>query len=269
MVDCAQLDNAKSLVERNRPLLPKGYVARQDFDQLVTNQKALEGTVKADEAAVTSAKIQLEYCTIRSPLRGRTGGVLVHPGNVVSANGSNALVVINQVAPIYVSFAIPENYLSTIQEEYKNNPIDVRALFDKNANQQVQGKLTFINNDVDTTTGTIQLKATFTNVDYKLWPGQFVTVMLPVKRIKQALLVPTAAIQAGQKGSYVYLMNDKQQAVFRPVTVGPEMGDYTVIEEGIKANDQVITSGQFNLTDGTKVRAVKPVAVNNPSTPAS
>lgn len=259
--DQAQLDNARTLVERNQKLVPKGYISRSDFDQLVSNEKALMGTIKADQAAVETAKLQLGYATIRAPIAGRTGNLLVHPGNIVTANNANEpLVVINQIEPIYVAFSVPEQRMLAIQREYSSSQsMPVTAIIDsKEGSVEVKGDLSFIDNTVDATTGTIQLKATFANADHLLWPGRFVTVKLPVTPIANALLVPTQAIQAGQQGSFIYVLGPENKAVYRPVTLGPVIDDNTVVIQGVKLGEQVITTGQFNLAEGVVVQVVNP-----------
>ncbi len=256
--DQATYNNSKLTLERNAPLAPKGYIARQDFDQMKANVASQEAVVKADMALVENAKLQLSYCTIQSPINGRTGNVLVNVGNLVRANDTNPLLVINQISPIYVSFSLPEQRLSSLQEQLLRGPVTVTAQIDKDTpDQTVQGMLSFVDNTVDTTTGTVQLKATFPNQDQKLWPGEFVTVNLPIAHLTNVLIVPTEAVQAGPRGTYVYVLDKNLNAHVQLVTTGPDIDSSTVIKTGLKLGDKVVTEGQMRLTDGSHVRIAK------------
>jgi multidrug efflux system membrane fusion protein len=256
--DQATYNNSKLTLERNAPLAPKGYIARQDFDQMKANVASQEAVVKADMAAVENARLQLSYCTIQSPINGRTGSVLVNVGNLVRASDTTPLLVINQISPIYVSFALPEQRLGSLQEQLLRGPVTVTAQIDKDApDQTVQGTLSFVDNTVDTTTGTVQLKATFPNEDQKLWPGEFVTVNLPIARLTNVLIVPTEAVQAGPRGTFVYLLDTQLNVHVQLVTTGPEIDSSTVIKDGLKLGDKVVTAGQMRLTDGSHVRIAK------------
>jgi membrane fusion protein, multidrug efflux system len=255
--DQATYNNSKLTLERNAPLAPKGYIARQDFDQMKANVASQEAVVKADMAAVENASLQLSYCTIQSPINGRTGSVLVNVGNLVRASDTTPLLVINQISPIYVSFALPEQRLSSLQEQLLKGPVTVTAQIDKDApDQTVQGTLSFVDNTVDTTTGTVQLKATFPNEDQKLWPGEFVTVNLPIARLTNVLIVPTEAVQAGPRGAFVYVLDTQLNAHVQLVTTGPEIDSSTVIKDGLKLGDKVVTAGQMRLTDGDRKSVV-------------
>lgn len=249
--DQANLENAHSQIKRNEELAKKGYVAAQDFDQLRTNEKTFAATAQADQAAVNNAELQLSYATIAAPIDGRTGNLLVYPGNIIKTGNNTNLVTITQINPIYVVFSVPQQYLSSILEQQAKTPIIIRATF---GNETEEGRLTFIDNTVDTTTGTIQLKATFQNSKQHLWPGQFVTVVLPAANIPNALLVPSRAIQSGQDGSYVYLALEDNTARMQTVKTGPMVDDKTVILQGLQVGDKVITDGLLRLTEGAPIK---------------
>lgn len=249
--DQATLANTQLQVERNTPLLKKGFIAKQDYDTLVANAKSAAATVQADQAAVENAEVQLGYTTIRAPIPGKTGNILLKPGSVIKANDTGALVTINQINPIYVSFSVPQTKLTSIQENMRTGSVPVKAIL--NNNQIETGALTFVDNTVDVATGTIQLKATFPNKSRRLWPGQYVTVDVPIENIKQALLIPTLALLAGQKGFYVYVVDQDSVVHFRLVTPGPTVENQTVIEQGLKAGERVITAGQLRVKEGTRV----------------
>jgi multidrug efflux system membrane fusion protein len=251
--DTATLNNAKLTYNRNAALVNKGYIAKQDFDQIKANVATAEATVKADTAAVESAKLQLDYCTIRSPIDGRTGSLLVNIGNLIKASDVSALVTINQVSPIYVTFSVPEQQLPSIQAELAKGPIPVTATI-KNTHDTIQGNLTFIDNTVDTTTGMVQLKASFANQDRKLWPGEFVSLSLPVSQINHAMVVPTRAVQAGMQGDFVFVINKDHVVETRNIKTGPSIGEQTVIKSGLKPSEVVVTEGQMRLTDGVTVK---------------
>jgi len=254
----AQLENARSIYNRYASLIKKGFVAQDTYNQARSNVTALAATVAADQAKVEAAQLKLDYSIIRSPINGRTGNVVVSIGNLVNQNDSTPLVVINQIQPITVAFTVAEHYLPKIQQNLSKGRISLKALIGKDKSIVEQGELTSINNTIDTTTGTILLKATFANTKNLLWPGQFVTVVMPLAKYPNALVVPTRAIEQGQQGSYVYVVNDKQLAQYQPVKTGITIGDETVILSGLQVGDQVVTDGQFRLAPD------KPVVLNNP-----
>jgi multidrug efflux system membrane fusion protein len=221
---------------------------------MVANQKAL---VQADAAAVDNAKVQLTYTAIRAPIEGRTGNLLIHQGNVVKANDiGNPLVVINRVHPINVVFAVPERFLEQIKMARAKGPLTVEAT-PQGQSVIARGTLSFVNNAVDMTTGTIQLKATFENADNALWPGQFATLTLTVRTEPGALVVPSQAIQAGQQGQYVFVIKPDSTVESRPVVVAFALGPTTVVRQGVQAGERVVTDGQMRLVSGTRVD-VKP-----------
>lgn len=276
--DLAQLEMARVQEQRYRELLAKEFIAREQYDQVRTTLAALQATVQADgaavdnarasaraaeamvdnaraaitanEAAVETARLQLAYTTIRAPLEGRTGNLLVQAGNVVKANEGD-LVVITQVRPIYVSFAVPEQHLAAIKTFRATRDLAVEAALD-GGRRRVAGTLTFVNNTVDPTTGTIQLKATFPNTDNALWPGQFVDVALTLAT-ETAVVVPARTVQAGQRGPFVFVVKPDRTVESRPVTPGRRLAGELVIEQGLTGGEQVVTDGQLRLVPGARV----------------
>jgi len=265
--DKAQLEGAKLDLTRYSELAKSGFAAQQKYEESKTAVDSLDGTVKADEAAIETARLNQAYTAIRSPIDGRTGSVLIHPGNLVKANDTISLVVINQLHPINVSFAVPEQYLPEITRRMAEQPLEVQARIADDAEPPMTGQLSFVNNAVDTATGTIMLKAMFPNDDERLVPGAFVRVKLLLKTLDNALVVPTAAIQNGQKGSYVYVVGSDQAVEERSVSGLTETGDETVVATGLKDGENVVTDGQLRLRPGIKVIA-KPSAQSSDATPS-
>ncbi len=251
--DTAQLENARHDAERYAELIKKQMVAQQQYDQIRTNAQALEATVNADRAAVETARVQLGYCTIRSPLDGRVGSYLVNEGNLVRANDTNAMVVINQINPIYVGFSVPQQHLTEIKERMAAGELNVQAILAEEGSPSEEGKLTFVDNAVDRATGTIQLKGTFANKDRRLWPGQFVNVVLILGTRKDAVVVPAQAVQSGQGVQYVYVVKPDRSVEYRVVTVGMSQNGQSVIEKGLTPGETVVTDGQLRLAPGMKV----------------
>ncbi len=248
--DQAQEQNAATQVKRYADLLQEGIIPKEQNDQMMANQQALAATVRADEAAVENAKVQLQYCSIYSPADGRTGNLLVNAGNVVTANSSQ-LVVINQIRPVYVSFAVPEASLADVRRYASSGELKVQAMIPEEP--AAEGTLTFIDNAVDPATGTIRLRGTFPNSDNRLWPGQFVDVVLTLTTKPNAIVVPSAAIQTGQQGPFVFLVKEDKTADVRPVTVGLSTNGESVISQGLEPGEMVVTDGQSRLTQGTRV----------------
>jgi multidrug efflux system membrane fusion protein len=265
--DVAQLENARVQEKRYGELVRKELVAREQYDQYRTAMAALEATVQADRAAVEnaraaitadeamadSARIQLGYTTIRAPMEGRTGNLLVQAGNVLKSNEDNPLVVIAQIRPIYVSFGVPEGQLAAIKTYRERGTLKVEAVLD-GGQKNVVGAVTFMNNTVDPTTGTIQLKATFPNADHSLWPGQFVDVALTLTT-ESAAIVPAQAVLNGQKGSYVFVVKPDSTAEARPVKIGRRMAREVTIETGVTVGERVVTDGQLRIVPGARVDA--------------
>ncbi len=252
----AQLENAKAQAKRMEELFREGIVSQEQYDTFQTNADALAAAVRADQAAIEKAKIDLGYCTIRSPIAGRAGDLLLYPGNIVKANETN-LVVLNQINPIYVTFSVPEQNLALVNRYSALGPLKVEAHIPEDPRPPSQGTLTFIDNTVDTSTGTIALKATFQNPATRLWPGQFVNVVLMLTTQPNALVVPSQAVQTGQTGQYVFVIGADLTAESRPVLTGSTVGGETVIAEGLQPGEQVVTDGQLRLVPGTKVEVKK------------
>lgn len=250
--DRAQAKNAEEEARRYASLSGKGFVSQQEYDRVRTNAAALNAVVQADEAAVENARLQLEYTAIMSPIDGQTGAITIQKGNVVKANDL-PLVTINQITPIYVTFSVPEQDLANIKRYQSSGDLHVEVNIPQSSRKPVKGSLTFIDNKVNTATGTIMLKATFANQDRALWPGQFVDVILTLTTERDRVVVPTQAVQTGQQGQYVYVIKDDMTAELRVVTPGRLYGDWTVIDTGIAAGEKVVTDGQLRITPGVKV----------------
>lgn len=250
--DQAQQQNALAQARRYEQLLQKQYVSREQYDQIRANLEVAEATVKADEAVVAHAMLQLEYTKIRSPITGRTGKIMIQEGNLVKANDTNPLVVINQVNPVYVTFAVPEHSLDAVREYLKKGTARV-SVVRKSTQPVVSGKLVFVDNAVNTTTGTITLRAEFQNAEHALWPGQFVNVNLTLYEQQNAVVVPADAVQTGPKGQYVFVVKPDMTAEMRDVVVERTEGADTVIASGVSPGEQVVTNGQSRLVPGARV----------------
>ncbi len=250
--DTAQMVNALQQARRYEELAKKGYVAQADYDQFRTTALSYEAVVKADKAAVENARLQLSYCFIHSPITGRTGTLLVNQGNIIKEN-DKTIVAINQIQPIYVGFSLPEQALPEIKKYAAAGRLKVTAAPGQGEEGAEQGALTFIDNAVDRTTGTIRLKGTFENRNRRLWPGQFVNVTLKLTTQADALVVPSQAVQTGQQGQYVFVIKPDSTAELRPVAVSRTLGNESVIEKGVKPGERVVTDGQLRLVPGAKV----------------
>jgi multidrug efflux system membrane fusion protein len=250
--DLVQAKNAQEDARRYEFLIQKGVVARQQYEKFRTDADALEATVLADRAAVENAKIQLGYCSIRSPIDGRTGSFIVQQGNIIKAEDIN-LVVINQIVPIDVGFSVPEQFLPEIKKYTASGKLQVEALVPMNEERPEKGVITFIDNAVDSNTGTIRLKGTFANREKKLWPGQFVNVVLTLTTEPNAIVVPSQAIQTGQEGQYVFVVKQDLTVESRPVVAGRAVKNETVVQKGLQADEKVVTDGQLRLYPGAKV----------------
>jgi membrane fusion protein, multidrug efflux system len=245
---------------RYTALVEKEYVTREQFEGAKANAASLRSTVQADEAAVENARLALEYCTIRAPISGRTGSLLVHAGNMVRQNDAAPLVVILQTRPVRVAFAISEKHLEAIRAHAAAAPLRVSVRSRGGTGEPVIGKLEFIDNSVDQATGTILLKGVFDNQDGRLWPGQFVDVVLTLGSEEAALVVPSTAVQTGQQGSYVFVVTPDGTAESRPVTVARVVGAESVLAAGVEPDETVVTDGQLRLVPGAKVAVTPPVA---------
>jgi multidrug efflux system membrane fusion protein len=233
--------------------LSKVAVSVEEVDAARATEGSARAAVEADEAALASAQLQESYTIITSPLDGRTGGLLVTAGNIVAVNDVNPLVVVNQVSPIHVAFALPEQRLPAVAAARREKPLKVEAYL-RDGEKPVEGVLAFIDNQVDPTTGTVELKAEFKNEDRKLWPGQFVDVVLTIRDRPGSVLVPTAAIQSGQQGMYVYVVTAEKTVELRPVTVAFDSGNDAVVATGLNGGETVVVEGQLRLAPKSKVQ---------------
>ena len=251
--DIAQAENARRDAERFAALVAKDFVTKSQADQAAANATALAAVVEADRATVDAQRFNLDNATIRAPISGKTGSLLVRAGNLVRPGAAPALVVINQIRPILVRFAVPDREFPQVQRYASGKALPARAIHSNGDGSATVGSLSFVDNGVDSTTGTVLLKARFDNSDRALWPGQFVRVELELFSDPGAVLVPSQAVQTSQTGTFVFTIDDKGKAVMRPVTVGRAVGDLTVIEQGLKVGERIVTDGQGKLAPGSKV----------------
>ena len=250
--DVAQAANADVQATRFQQLVERGISPREQADTAKTSVAALNATVESDRAAVENAKIQLQYATITAPISGRTGALQVHQGNLVRANDQTPLVVINQVAPISVAFSIPEARLSELRRYMSRGSLVVNAT-PQNSDDSSTGAITFVDNAVDQNTGTIRIKGTFPNTDGRLWPGQFVNVVVTLTTDPTAIVVPSVAVQAGQQGSYVFAVKPDQSVEMRPITVARIRGAESVVASGVAPGETVVTDGHLRLVPGSRI----------------
>jgi len=259
--DEAQAAIARLTLTRNAELLAGKILSQQEYDIQKALVDQLEATVKGDQAAIDNARVQLAYTTITSPLNGRTGIRQVDQGNIVHANDSNGLVVLTQLRPISVVFTLPEQNLSKIQDHLlEGSPLTTLAVDRDNRTTLSEGKLAVIDNQIDTTTGTIRLKATFPNDDLRLWPGQFVNMRLRLEIRKGCAVVPTSVVQRGPDGTFAFVISNGV-AVVRPIKVAPQAEQgLSVINEGLAPGDEVVVDGQYKLQAGARVKLPGPAA---------
>jgi len=253
--DEAQLANAQRDVGRYKSLVSKDFVSRQQYDTSTTTATALQATVQADRAQLENAKVLLSYYTIVAPLDGRVGMIAIKRGNSIKSNDL-PLATVNQIQPIYVSFALPQIELPELRQAMAEGPVMVKVLAQGDKGAPVEGKVAFFDNTIDSTSGTINVRATFANEEQRLWPGQFVNVSVLVRTDPDALVVPPTAIQVGQKGNYVFVVKQDDTVELRPVTVDRTVNGRVVIGSGLKAGERVATDGQMRLTNGARVRIV-------------
>lgn len=251
--DLAQATNARTQAGRYQTLATRGLVSGQEMQASATAAAALEATVEADRAALDNANVQLEYATIKAPIAGRTGALIVHPGNLVRANDTSPLVVINRIAPINVSFGIPEGQLPAFKRYLAERTLRVEATAPSETVPST-GQIAFIDNAVDQTTGTIKIKGSFPNADRRLWPGQFVNVVVTLKTDPAAVVAPTAAIQAGQQGDFAFVVKPDQTVDLRSVIVDRTSGADSIVKDGLKPGEIVITDGQLRLVAGSRIK---------------
>ncbi len=256
--DRAQLENAEIQFTREQKLFDQKLVSQDEYDTSKSARDTLAATVQTDE-------LNLGFSEIRAPFDGRTGSLQFHEGNVVKSP-DDTLLTINQIHPIYVAFAVPEQYLPEIQREKREKTLKVQATLQNLAGPVPEGELTFIDNTVDVMTGTIQLRATFPNENDALWPGQFVQVVLTLSDLTNAIVVPSQAVQTGQNGQFVYVVKPDQTAEERLVTIGITYQGKTVVQSGLKAGETVVTDGQLRLEPGTKVNIKSAISSTNATT---
>lgn len=251
--DEAQARNARAQASRYLDLQQRGIATREQVDQITAQAAALDATVNADRAAVDSARVQLEYASIDAPISGRTGLLQVHPGNLIRANDTTPIVTINRITPVYVSFSVPEAQLPELKHYMALSELKVRAQAPDETAGASLGRLNFVDNAVDVTTGTIKVKGTFPNEDRRLWPGQFVNVIVTLSQQPDAVVVPAPAVQVGQQGQYVFVVKTDQTVELRSVTVARSNGTTAVIKNGVKPGETVVTDGQLRLVPGSRI----------------
>lgn len=251
--DKADLENARREGERYAVAAKKGLASAEQADQAATRIATLTATVKANQAAVDAAQLELDYCTIRAPFAGRTGEVKDDQGNLIKANGDTPMVTINQIRPVLAAFTVPGQHLRAINQYRAAGTLKVRMADKAAVAIPLTGTLSFIDNTVDPTTGAIRLKATFANTEKTLWPGQLIDVRLELTTRPDCIVVPSQAVQVGQKGPYLYVVKDDQTVEYRPVTPGMLVNGETVIEAGLQADERVVIDGQMQLADGVKI----------------
>ena len=251
--DTAAAAQARSQEKRYLELLEKNFVSKDAYAQFRTNAETAEAVASASRAALDNARLNVEYCTIRSPINGFAGKVLIQRGNLAKANDTAPLIVLNQVRPVYVNFAVPEQTLEAIRKYMARGPLAVSAGAPGAASAASAGKLVFVDNAVDATTGTIRLRAQFPNQDLALWPGQYVNVAVTLYEQAAALVVPADSVQNGPQGQYVYVVAPDMTAELRPVTLDRVDGASAVIASGLKQGESIVTQGQLRLGPGAKV----------------
>jgi len=275
----AQVDRYRTLVEQGVVAKEQYEQLRAEYDSLLANSEAARAivrsadeTIKVDNAAIETAKVQLSYCYIHSPIDGRAGQRLVDVGNVVNPGGgssnnseSNALLVIDRLNPIYADFTISQANLSAVQDEMRQGSLTAEVRLPDAAGDPVTGQLTFVDNAVQNETGQVTLRATLPNPDQRFWPGRFVNVRLHLSTVQGAVLVPVSAPQMSANGSYVYVVKPDSTAEQRQVSLGQRQGDLIIVEKGVAAGEQIVTNGQLGVTPGGKVQIDQPREANSPA----
>ena len=255
--DQSQLDYLKGQEQRYQDLLNQNFVSKEGYAQVAANFRGAEASVKADEAAVRHARVNLGYTTIRAPIQGRVGKVMLSEGNLIKGNDTETMLVINQLSPIYVAVAVPQQHLNEIRTRQKEAPLRIEAALDKGGKPMV-GKLAFIDNSVDVSTGTIKLRGIFENREKDLWPGQFVDAWVSLRTEDKSLVVPTQALQTGPKGQYVYVVKADSSAELRTVEVARTEGEETVLAGGVAVGETVVVDGASRILPGTRVSVKTP-----------
>jgi len=249
--DIAQLNKATEDMKRYGKLVSEGYVSREAYDKAVTDAAALRATVRADEATVESARLQLSYCSITAPISGRAGAIRADKGNMIKANDDASLLVIDNLQPVYVNFAVPEVRLSEILARQRENNLAVQAT--PAGGQSSFGELTFVDNTVDIRTGTIRLRGTFANENRTLWPGQFVQVMLRLGTDREVVVIPAKAVQSGRNENFVYVVDADNKAQVRNIVIDPEDDGRVIVREGLTKGERIVLEGQVRLAPGVPV----------------
>ncbi len=250
--DKAQAQLNQSELNRYSELDKQGVISKEQYEQSLASSTAAQATLQADEAAIQTAKIQLSYCSIYAPISGVAGPQLVYPGTTVKANDAPVLIVINQVSPIYVDFAVPQQYLGSIKRFMARSRLTVQATPPGDSEAE-KGFLTSINNTVDSSTGTIHLLASFPNNDQRLWPGQFSNVLLRLNEEQNVLVIPSQAIQTGQQGDYVFVTKPDMTVEVRQIKTGQSVNNQSQVLQGLSAGEAVVIDGQVRLVPGSKV----------------
>jgi multidrug efflux system membrane fusion protein len=256
--DEAQFVGAQADLDRYSKLVGSGFQSRQSVDQQRATVDALKGSIAADEAAIETAKLNLAYADIRSPISGRTGSRLVDPGNLVQAGQNTALVTITQIKPIYVNFTVPQGQTDAIRTNQAKSPLTVVAYASDDKTELSRGTVTLIENQIDAATGTLRLKGTFENADERLWPGEFVNARLILSMRKDAVTVPVRTVMQGANDSYVYVVKPDNTVERRTVKVAATQEGVAVIEQGLSLGEKVVVDGQYRLTNGARVRIDTP-----------
>ncbi|WP_159728031.1 efflux RND transporter periplasmic adaptor subunit [Methylosinus sp. Ce-a6] len=271
--DEANLANARVDVTRYQKLAASNYGSQQQYATQQSLVVQLEAQLRADQGAIDNAKATLDYATIRSPIDGRTGIRLVDVGNILHSSDATGIVVITQLEPIYVVFTVPQQFLPALQKAQARAPAAAAALGPDNASVLDTGLVSVIDNQIDQATGTVKVKATFENKGLALWPGQFVNVRVTVDVLRDARVVPSAAVQRGPNGAFVYVLNEDETVSMRPVAVGRQDEAQAVIVSGLEVGEKVATTGFARLVDGSQVRAMEPTedggAGGPPNAPAT
>jgi multidrug efflux system membrane fusion protein len=252
--DIAQLASAKSDLERYQILAPKELASKQQLDSQYALVEELKAQIKADQASIENARTQLSYTTITAPIDGVTGIRHVDPGNIVHATDTSGIVVVTLVEPITCIFTLPEKSVSVVTSALQSGPVSVTAVSQDGKNELDQGTLGLVDNQIDPTTGTVRLKATFPNAHHTLWPGQFINARVLVHTVHDALTVPTAAIQRGPGGVFAYVVKRDATIEARPLQVAEESGSLTIVTSGLADGERVVTSNQYRLQPGVLVR---------------
>lgn len=260
--DEAALANARLVLGRDSDLAGKQFVSQQVLDTQRSAVRQLEAAVQQDQAAIDSARTQLSYTRIDSPIDGRTGIRLVDPGNILHATDAGGIVVVTQVQPMTVLSTLPEQRLPAVRKALDEGPVTVVAQSRDGASDLDRGTLSLVDNRIDTASGTVRLKSTFPNANGSLWPGQFVLLQVTTGLARRAVVVPSGAIQRGPQGPFVYVVGTDEKAEARPVSLGQVADERAIVESGLAAGERVITAGQYRVAPGSPVRAAPAAAKN-------